>query len=112
MIEVPTRSDLNSYSQRVELDGVIYNLNFRFNERLNLWVMDVLDSDEADILIGLPLLVSTPLMFQYVKAGKPPGDFVVLNRENRTDENPSENNLGTDFKLYYITEAELNGLTV
>ena len=40
VIELPVRNDLPNYEFKSELDGVVYTLRFRFNERLNDWVFD------------------------------------------------------------------------
>lgn len=107
IFEITTRSDLPSYSQRVELDNVIYNLIIRYNERMARWVLDVQTQEEVDILIGVPMLTGVPLLIQYTKKDLPPGDFMLLHRDG-TDINAERNDLGDSVGLFYFDEAELS----
>lgn len=105
-IKIPTRNDFPSYSQRIELEGVIYNLSFRFNERMNRWIMDIQDQEENDILIGIVMLTSVPLLQQYIKEGLPPGDFILLHRDG-TDTNAGRFDLGDAVQLFYAESGDL-----
>lgn len=44
------------YRLSTTIDGVLYNLRFRFNERANKWFMDVYDSKMERVHIGITLL--------------------------------------------------------
>jgi len=107
IIKIATRSDFPSYSQRVELDGVIYNLAIRYNERMARWVLDIQDQEENDILIGAPMLTGIPLLQQYVKNDLPPGDFILLHRD-ASDINAEREDLGDSVNLFYFDESEIS----
>lgn len=105
IIKIATRADFPSYSQRVELDGVIYNLIIRYNERMARWILDIQDQEENDILIGLVMVSGVPLLQQYVKSDLPPGDFMLLHRD-ATDINAEREDLGDSVNLFYFDASE------
>ena len=107
LLKIPTRNDLPSYLQRVELESVIYNLSFRYNERMDRWVMDIQDQEENNILMGIVLLTNVPLLQQYVIDGLPPGDFILLHREEDNDANAGREDLGDSINLFYQESEDL-----
>lgn len=106
LLKIATRADFPSYNQRVELDGVIYNLIIRYNQRMARWILDIQDQEEIDILIGIPMLTGVPLLQQYVKNDLPPGDFLLLHRDG-TDINAEREDLGDSVNLFYQEAADL-----
>lgn len=106
LLKINTRADFPSYNQRVELDGVIYNLIIRYNERMKRWILDIQDQEENDIIIGLVMVKGVPLLQQYVKTDLPPGDFILLHRDG-TDINAEREDLGDSVNLYYQEAADL-----
>lgn len=106
LIKIPTRSDLPAFNERIELEGVIYNLDFRLNERMNKWAMDILDEEESPIVSGLLLLTNVPLLDQLTVADLPPGDFIMLDRAN-LQRDADADNLGGDINLFYQESGDL-----
>lgn len=100
LIEIPVRSDLKAYEFQIELDGNIFTLGFRFNERMGRWLMDIADSVGVEILNGVVLLTNVPLTDDYVKEGLPPGRFIC---EDRTGQNLDAgiDDLGNNIVLLY-----------
>jgi len=98
-LELPVRSDVKSYTFTVELDGTLYTLRFKYNDRTELWTMDIADAINNDILNGVRLLTNIALI-DVVKEGIPPGEFILID-ETGEDRNPGENDLGNDVKLIY-----------
>lgn len=99
-IVIPVRSDLPAYKFTIDLEGIIYGLDFGFNARSNLWFMSIYSSADELILGDIPILTNVPLTDQYVKEGLPPGRFIAIN-ETGSGENAGLNNLGTEVKLLY-----------
>ena len=98
--KIPVRNDLPSYTMRVDLNSVIYILSFRFNQRGERWVMDILTEEEETIIQGVVLLTGIPLLTQYVDARLPEGDFIIFDRLEKNI-NPTRDNFGEDVELYY-----------
>lgn len=106
LLKIPVRNDLPAFSQRVELEGEIYNLSFRYNERMAKWVMGILNDEEAPIVSGILLLTAVPLLDQLTKAGLPPGDFLMLDRKGgNTDAGREE--FGENINLFYQESGNL-----
>ena len=101
VLKIPTRSDLPSYSQKIELDGTIYSLRIRYNERLERWVLDIKDQEETPLVMGVVMLTGVALLAQHVAEGAPPGDFVLLHKDG-TNTNATRDDLGDLVNLYYV----------
>ena len=104
LLQIPVRNDLPSYTMRVELDGSIFILRFRYNERSTRWYMDISTEENELIVGGIALLTGVPLISQYVDSRLPEGDFVVFDRASK-NENPSRETFGEDIELFYNEAA-------
>lgn len=100
VIEIPVRSDFKAYTIQVDLEGVTYTLNFRFNTRLQNWVMDIADAAGTDLLNGVVLLTNVALTSYVVKDGLPPGKFICID-ESGANRDAGIEDLGNDVKLLY-----------
>jgi|LULL01.1.fsa_nt_gb hypothetical protein len=95
-----TRNDLPNYSQRVELDGSIFILSFRYSLRPDRWFLDVQDEQENDLIMGIPLQTGVGLIGRFRVPGQPENEFLVFNREG-TNDNPGRDELGVSHQLLY-----------
>lgn len=104
LIEIPTRSDLKAYEFQIELDGAVYTLGFRYNERMDRWIMDISSAVGTELLNGVVLLTNIPLTDDYVIDGAPPGRFIC---EDRTGQNADagRDDLGNNIRLLYEESA-------
>ena len=101
LLTLPVDVENANYDFNISLDGVVYNLEYYWNERAALWQMSVYDSTRENLLLGsIPLVLDFPLTYQYVADELPPGDFLVINLTGDSTP-PNRNNLGTDVKAYY-----------
>lgn len=100
ILRIPTRNDIPFYTLRIELEGVLYILNIRYNERMDLWAMDILNDEELPVVSGVLLLTGVPLLNNIVKEGLPPGDFFLLDRQDN-DRNATRELLGDEVNLFY-----------
>jgi len=95
-----TRNDLPSYSQRVELDGVIFILSFRYSLRPNRWFFDIQDEQENNLIMGIPLQTGVGLIGRYQVPGQPENEFLIFNLEEN-NESPGREDLGESHQLLY-----------
>ncbi len=108
------RPDLDSYTERVTLDGVEYDLTFHWNERDSQHYLSIFASDskfEADgsrvaIVPSLPVLVNTPLLLNVPGRERPAGEFIALDTSGQSQE-AGRGELGTRVILTYTPVAEL-----
>lgn len=105
-VVVPTRVDLLEYRQQVRLDGVVFTMLFRFNDRDQSWYLDLLDSSESPIRNGIRLRTGTPMLRLIATAGRPAGELVPIDSTG-ADTEPDGTNLGTGVPLVYVEELDV-----
>jgi hypothetical protein len=105
-VEIPIQTDVNAFTERIQLDGNYYTLTFRWNERALRWYLDLADGDGAAIASGIALVTGVPLTYHLrATTGMPQGTLVCVD----TDESgvdPAFDELGNRVKLIYLTEDE------
>lgn len=99
-VKIPVRSDIQAYSQRVELDSTIYILSFEYNLRMSKWIMGISDEQENPIYVGIVLFTGFPLTKDIIATGLPEKNFVCTHVSGE-DIDPDDTNFGTDVVLLY-----------
>lgn len=99
-LQVPARNDVPWYKFTVTLSGQVYTLRFRYNTRMQRWIMDVADSANNDVLNGVPVLIERDLAGQYVFVGLPSGTFFALDLTGQGDQ-PTRYSFGVAAALIY-----------
>lgn len=102
---IPVRSDFAAYDFQIDLEGIVYTLDFGFNQRSERWYMSIYDQAKENLLIGdIPILINIPLHDQYIDERLPPGRFIAIN-ETGKNEQATIDNFGSDIKLLYEESA-------
>lgn len=99
-LQIPVRNDLPAYQMRVELDGELFELSFRYNLRMTRWIMDILDSEENPIVIGIPLLTNVDLFKRYKDERLPQGTMLLFEEQGLDDNAEREDLAQSHFLLY------------
>lgn len=97
---IPVDSVLSNKQFRTELDGVSYFLDFRYNSRADVWMMNISDENNVIIKEGTPLLLGVDLLSQYQDSKLPPGPLFLMNLKDENVE-ADRDSLGTDVLLLY-----------
>ncbi len=105
LLEIPLSNANPSFVFRVELETQTYEFRFRWNGRMESWIMDLFDANGTVIQIGYPFVVSYLLFRQVVSTVKYPGELQGFNTEE-IRVNPTRFNLGGDVKLSYEESVE------
>ena len=92
-------------AQQLTIGGITLNFELRWMTREGAWVADIFDTNGNSILTGIKLTVNQSINANYYRPALPEGDFWVLRFEAKADD-ITRNNLGTSFKLMFLTEAE------
>jgi hypothetical protein len=102
LVVLPLANDVPWYLYFISLSATQYVQRFRFNTRMNRWIMDIADSMNNDILDSVPLLINRNLtgQFNYLP-GFPPGQFFVLDSTNQGTQ-PTRYSFGVDHLAYYL----------
>ena len=106
---LPTSTDLAYYEFEVELDGVEFKMEFRFNDRDDSWYMTLLDSEDAVLRAGIRVVLSWALLRLWAEATRPDGEIISVNQGDVTAP-PTLNQLGAEVVLTYFDETEIAAL--
>ncbi len=113
-LQIPLRNDLDAFEERVTLDGVDYDLAFRWNERDLQWYFSIYatdspqltDGSRAAVLAGMPLLVGWPLLSTLSGRDRPAGELLALDTSG-ADAEAGQRDLGARVIVIYTPQAEL-----
>jgi len=86
----------------INLVGKQYYFRVWWNDAISTWHLDILLSDKAPLINGIPLITGTDLLGQYEHLGIGGSLFVCSDTES-PDDLPTFQNLGIDSKLYFST---------
>lgn len=100
LIDLPVRFELPEHQFRIEIEGVVYTLRFRWNERTCNWVMDIADSEDNDIVNGLGVFSDIDIIGHIKNDNIPPGIFISYD-ETGQSRNPDRTTFGNEVKLFY-----------
>ena len=106
---ITTRGDLLNYNQNVTLDGIVFNFEFKFNQRDDAWTISLLDESEVRIRSGIKLVANHPLLRLVRDLRRPPGELVTLDVRVRPAP-PTQLELGEIIDLTYASESEVEAL--
>lgn len=101
---IPVSETTDSFIEQVDLDGLIYDLQFHWNARDNHWFMDIGRSG-IFLLNGIKLVNTSDLISEFGRIEDlPPGVLSVVDLDDvYTD--PNDVNFGDRVQLRYA-EAE------
>ena len=100
IIELPVRGDLPSFEFKIELEGVVYTLKFRWNERMARWLFSIANEVGQDIVAGLPVQTDVDIKGRFKGSTLPPGLFLSLD-ETGAQRNPDRETFGEEVKFLY-----------
>ncbi len=105
-LTLPLRQDAQFYDFDVELEGITYTFEFRWNVRAQAWHMSILDRLGNHLITGRRIVLEFPLTFQSVNPDLPPGVFYAVDTSGLQTP-PGENDFGTRVVLLYFESTEL-----
>ena len=100
MIEIPLTSD-GEQKLSIALNETLYSLRVIYNTRLNLWSLTITTSGVD--LATVALVVGGDILNQYNIGLR---NLFVVNTTGSNIDADAEN-LGTDIKLYHLTDEEV-----
>jgi hypothetical protein len=98
---MPLRNDLPAYRFKLDLSGTVYTLAFRYNTRMQRWIMDLMDASGTPLIMGSVLLLRTPLLNRFVIDELPPGVLLAYDDTDK-DTQPTRNSFDNDHSLLYV----------
>lgn len=102
ILKIPVSSE-GFFSEKISLGGKLLNLEFRFNERENLWHMNILDSSNNMLLAGRAVVSSLSLTHRFINRieGLPSGTICAVDTTGEY-RNADEDTFGGDVPMIYV----------
>lgn len=96
--------------QRIDatIDGKPITLRLKWNERFGYWFMSIYTRSLEPILGGIKMVPNVG-MIGFLSLDGFNGDF-LLGRFNVKPEKPTIDNIGTDFRLYWLSNKDIEEL--
>lgn len=98
--QIAVVSSIPNYEFKTDLDGVTYTLSFRYNSRMDRWIMDIKTEDDDPIIMGIPILLGVSLIKRFADSRLPAGDIFAISVGTTTAEAGKED-LGENVLLLY-----------
>lgn len=102
---IPLDSTFDNFSITVELDSMVYGMDFKFDLRNERWYVDLFDSNNNLLLAGLPAMVSWPLLKQFEYRTDIPKGVLYFLDQNGTEIEPGRFDLGARVLMIYQEAA-------
>ena len=111
MIQIGTFQNTSSrYIFNIDLNGESFRLRFHWNTRENNWYMDIMDTEDNNLLLGVKLVVDYELTkrYKYIQ-GLPKGEFFVTAIAENESEELTYDNFGSKYIMVFLTNEEFYG---
>ena len=97
------------WREQIELSGVIFILEFKWNALNEFWVMNIYTGTNDPIILGIKIVPDYILLEQYTEAGRPAGDIVCQNIVG-SQEGIGRFDMSQKFELVYYEAGELDAI--
>lgn len=105
ILKLPVSSEFPKFKFNTELDTETFIFSFRFNERMDRWIMNISDATEIPLIMGIPVLLGVPFYEQFKNPSLPKGRLFAINPESANTEAGSED-LGKSVFIFYSDEGD------
>ncbi len=106
---VPLAPSIPHYEAGLTIGTVQYRINVRWNGRMGLFFMDLMDVDGNHIRSGMAMVLGTFLGRQSASADFPPGAFMLTDTSGEGVD-AGIDDLGSRVQMHYLTDEELEEL--
>ncbi len=103
MQTIPIAQGSAFFQHRVELEGVVYVLDFAWVARAGCWSLAVYTDDGTLTIAGIAIVANRPLLARFHHLAVPPGEMFFMSLAGDT---PAPGFEGLT-ELVYFTEAEV-----
>lgn len=103
---LPTSVTSANYTFTVDLDGVEFQLSFKFNERDDAWFLTILDVNGNVLRAGLKIVNEWFLLRLWQDSTAPAGELIPVN-QGEVSAPPTLKQLGEEVLLTYLDAEEL-----
>lgn len=96
--------DQSGVTFTIELAGDVFRITLRFNDRDERYYLDLFDEDDSPIIVGVKVVLATPLLNRVVDPRRPKGDFLAVDKGLGTE--PTIGTLGRSIDLVFVSWTE------
>jgi hypothetical protein len=100
------RSSRASMRCRTRLDGTLYAFRFMYNVRIQLWMVDIRESDDTPLVLSAPIVTGTNILGAFADSRLPPGQLFARDTLNQGVA-PTRHDLRGRTQFIYRPEADL-----
>ncbi|MCP4051082.1 MAG: hypothetical protein GY730_10300 [bacterium] len=100
ILEIPIQKDLLAFKEQITLESTLYVFDFYFNQRQNLWFMDILDENDNPQLSGVPIQTNVPQTIHLKHQNIPPGILLPFDIQGEKKDADADD-FGIRIKLLY-----------
>jgi hypothetical protein len=100
----------SQWREQILIDNMIYNIRCKWNALNEYWTMDLLDSSDIPIVVGVKIVANYNLLQQYVMTAKPLGDIVCQSIIG-SNEKIGRYDMSRATELIYFIQGELDELS-
>lgn len=104
--EILINSNNSYFTQVTSFDNQAYILDFCWNTRDERWRLTIKNMSNENILLNIKILPFIPLVKRFKIENLFKGEIIGFNIKN-IELLPTIDSLGKDFKLFYLTEKEI-----
>ena len=101
---ISVQQDTPSWIQETTLDGAVYQILFRWNERESAWYYGLMDAAGASIAAG-KLVTNIALLAGNRSVRRPPGELMAQDMDKAGE--PGYSDLGGRVEILYLEKASI-----
>lgn len=98
------RAGLPGFSFSIALEGDVFGLTFRYNDRDQRYYLDVADEDGAILAASRKVVLNEPLLNTVVDVRRPKGDFFAIDVGAQAE--PTLGTLGAGVDVVFVSYLE------
>ena len=104
VFEIPTDNSSPAFTFNSSLDGNNYQFEFRWNDRVNLWIFSMFDDEDNPLFLGKPYQTGVNFL-QQISSVKAPRGFLFCDNANVVGKDADRFTIGVNVKFYYNDKA-------
>ena len=107
VLQLPTSTTVPFYVFEIELDGVLFRLQFKFNQRDQAWFLSILDTNDNQLRSGIRVVSDWTLLRLWQEIDKKPAGEMMAVAQGTIARPALINELGSDVVMTYLDAAQI-----
>ena len=112
MLELLTSTTFTFYTVDVDLDGVTFRLQFKFNDRDSAWYMSIFSTADVELRTGIKVVSDWTLLRLWQEIQLRPAGEMIATTQGDIARPALVDELGAEVVLTYLDEDEIEAANV